>query len=188
LRVHARIFDTFGDPVTDPFQVSTSDDPWPYFDFLAEVEADAGGSFVVAWSREITLGPTGSHFASRYTRDGDHEWTAEPVWYYAGMVGQGFSMTPSGDFVDVWGDLDGVGMTAGCFTHTGQPSFEPWGLGSGGYGSHVGFQVDHQDDAPPHFVVVWQGQGDVFGLRNLRLFADGFESGDTGFWSARPPS
>ena len=182
-RVYARVFDHDGVPSTVPFQVSSPDDPWPYHDTLGEVEVDSQGGFSVAWAREITLGPTGSHFASRYSADGTHQWTVEMIWYYAGLEGQGFSMTLGGDFVAVWG-FAGTGMTAGCFDASGQPSLEPWSLGSGNPGSHVSFQAEHQSEANQHFVVVWQGYGDIFGLRSLLLFADGFEAGDTNWWSA----
>lgn len=139
--------------------------------------------FVVAWEADTVR-------AARFEVDGSVLGAEIEVQPDDGLDhgSPALATSPDGRFVVAWDAIDGgsrtapVGIRARAFDAAGVPYGDPLEIATTGYGADVTWLGG--DD----FLVVWGGFGEVRGRRMVvpdlaSLFADGFESGDTGAWS-----
>ncbi len=170
--------------------------------FVPSVAQGAGGDFVVVWYSDGS-GGTDSSFHSiqgqRYASDGSTVGGQFQINTYTtdGQFNPSVAQGADGDFVVVW-DSDGSGGTDSSFYSIQGQRYASDGSAAGGEFQINAYTTLDQDsasvsiDADGNFAVVWESAGsggtDTDGnsvqmTLSALIFADGFESGDTGAWS-----
>jgi len=188
--VFARRFDG-GGPTGDPFQLntySTSDQS------RGELAALTGGDFVVVWDSYDQDGSGWGIFGRRFDAAGTplgpefQVSSYTPNWQSQSAV----AADGAGGFLVVWQSDGQDGSGDGIFAQRYDPAGRPVGAELQVNDSTTG---DQQSPAVAarglgEFVVTWQSEGQdgsntgIFGrLVTARIFADGFETGDTSRWS-----
>ncbi len=198
--VLARRFGSDGMPLGSDFQVNayTTDNQW-----FPTASTASDGSFVIAWQRS---GPGGTSSPSRimgrrYASDGSSVGSPFQVSAYTtgNQTFPAVSMQPNGEFAVVWdiplsaGDANSQGR---FFDADGTPfgeQFRITPLLAGGFN----FGATAAPSPGGRFVVVWHSSyyaGGLYAVEHIQgrrvrpdFFADGFESGDTSWWSGTVP-
>ena len=193
-----------GSPLGGEFLVNTytTDDQ-----IYPSVSASPAGDFVVVWDTSRADNGDTSHHSiqgQRFSSDGTPLGEQFLVNTYTtnNQFFPSVAVASSGDFVVAWESYGSDNGDTSFYTVQGQ-RFASDGSRTGGQfrvNTHaLGYQnvpvvaVERDDD----FVVVWEdygsdyGDGSGSGIQGqrfrLRLFEDGFESGDTGNWSFATP-
>jgi len=176
-------FTSGGQPLGGEFQLSDHGPAGLYFSYRPQLSVDEADNFLVVWHTQLNLayGAANARRTSASGVPGQIKLLGSP------SEGHIASTTPSGEFVVIWQDYDCC-MRGARFDPAGDlianfpvPDFEGWSR----------TQV-HPAGDPTDFIQVrtvgdttnW----DLIGQRYSRdIFADGFESGDTGQWSRSVP-
>ena len=201
--VRGQRFASDGSTVGGEFQVNAYTTG---YQLAPSVSVDADGDFVVVWSSDLSAGTDASHESiqcQRFASDGSTVGVQFQVNTYTSSYQRGpsVSVDADGDFVVVWWSFGSVVTDSSLDSVQGQ-RFASDGSTVGGEFQVNAYTTSYQIspsvsvDADGDFVVVWEsyysGGTDSFwsiqkseaGLNVLqRIFADGFESGDTALWS-----
>jgi len=171
-----------GVPLSGDFQLS---DPGPngwYFSYNPDLGVDEHDNFLVVWHTQLNLA-----WGQVRGRRTDASGMTGPIRELSdASEGHEFSMAPGGEFVVQWFDYFAYGIESSRFDALGNevdsfPVPEPYGLGAQSHLSRdsTEFVTAHRPGGPEPGLI-----GQRFGSR---LFADGFESGDTAEWSETVP-
>ncbi len=172
--IQAQRFASDGSRIGEEFQVSFFSTTRPT---RPAVAADDEGDFFVVWTSSDDYQGVGRRYAADGTDLGFFE-------VGSGPVDSAPATGASGDHVVVWDDP--IGWSWGkVWDGGGDVVHDEFALpGSSDYIIEPDVAMDDRGD----FLVVWSWQG-IEGQRYLsrRIFADGFESGDTSAWSSAVP-
>ena len=201
--IQARRYLANGTPVAGEFQVNSytnGDQSFP------AVSIDGVGRFVVAWR---SLGSSGTDVAGasiqarRFDADGNPQGAEFQVNTYT-TSDQGQPTVTSdaqGNFVVAWASQGSSATDASAYSTQAQ-RYRADGAALGGQFQVNSFTTSYQlspdvvSDSHGNFVVAWDSSGSdgadnsfrsIQGQRYDGLFRDGFESSDTGRWSAAVP-
>lgn len=187
----AQRFDTNGDALGDEFRVSISTlrdnlDP--------SIAVRGDGEFVIAWTAPGFVPPSTNLLGRRYAADGD---LLETFQASAGTVGSErhpqVSFDTDGSFVVAWDssfldetDGDSRSIQARRFAADGSALGDQFQVNTFTPGDQIRASVAADDE---RFVIVWETEGtdgDGLGIQAqryaVRVFADGFETGDLSAW------
>ncbi len=184
--IHAQRYAPDGSPAGPNFAVNSYSTA---SQFSPSVAMDSAGNFIVVWSNYYVFG-------QRYAADGSlvgDELQVDPDEW--NDRNPSVAMSAAGEFVVVWQDNDpygsdtwGLSIEARRYNSFGTLSVGPYQINA--------YTSDHQRNpvvamgAAGDFVVVWESEAsggtdaDGFSIQSTgdRIFADGFESGDTRAW------
>ncbi|MDA8017679.1 MAG: hypothetical protein MPN21_09550 [Thermoanaerobaculia bacterium] len=148
------------------------------------------GSFVVVWMSDAF--PTGEIYSRHFDSNGDPTSAGLPVASTAGLGGylQSIRRTPSGEFTVLWTDSTSGNVRMRRLSADGTATGEEFIVTPEGFAAEIAFTGTFDSTG----LVTWfeaDTDGDSLGVfaRQIveRLYADGFESGNTDAWSLVVP-
>lgn len=190
--LHARRFDSGGDPIGEEFQISESSSGEQ---IQSSVAMDSTGRLVIAWNAYDPDDPGWSLFARRF--DATNSPVGGDLHVNTSTTGSprdpSVAVDASGEFVVVWHaglqDGSGGGVFGQHFDSAGEKLGGEFQVNTYTTGNQGYPQVVAQGASI--FVAVWSSEGQdgsysgIFGRRlRIRVFSDGFEAGDVCAWSA----
>jgi hypothetical protein len=195
--VFGRRYNASGWPLGGEFQVNTFTTGGQLF---PSVDTDDAGDFVIAWTHDyISNDGMSDVIGQRFDAAGNPLGGEFQINSYS-TGHQSFANVASdrgGNFTVMWMSEDQDGSDFGVFGQQYDSSAAPTGsqFQINSYTTDAQFPASLHLNDDGSFVAIWTSRGQdgseqgVFGRRFLshRIFADGFESGDTSAWSIAVP-